>query len=339
MKILSDEQFSELHQIIDEAQNIVLTCHRNADGDALGSTIALANILCKQGKDATVVVPDGFPDFLHWLPGIHNVVRYDKHPEKCALLLKMCDVVFCLDYNTLSRTGDEMCASIAASKAQRVMIDHHLCPDIDCRVCVSMPSMSSTSEMVYHVAVQLGYAEHIDKAVATCIYCGMMTDTGAFTYNSNSPEVYHVIAELLQRGIDKYKIYRNVYYTFSPDRMHLWGHVLSTFHMSKRGDAAYFTISKADMKRFNFIRGDAEGLVNMPLQIKGMKLCISLREDTEKPRLVWVSLRSVDDFPCNKMAEQYYGGGGHLNAAGGRLNCSLEEAVAITEKAIEEFTY
>ena len=167
----------------------------------------------------------------------------------------------------------------------------------------------------------------------------MMTDTGAFTYNSASPEVYNIIARLLAKGINKDRIYRNVYWVFSVSRMRLWGDILSRFIVSDDGRASYFTISRKDMKRYNYIKGDAEGLVNMPLQVKGMKLSISLREDTEKPNLVWVSLRSVDDFPCNKMAEQYFNGGGHLNASGGRLYCSLEKAEEIVKRAIKDFKY
>ena len=172
-----------------------------------------------------------------------------------------------------------------------------------------------------------------------CIYCGMMTDTGAFSYNSNTPKTYSNIARLLEKGINKDKIYRNVYWVFSQNRMRLWGHVLQNFQVSDDGHASYFTISRSDMKKYNFIKGDAEGLVNMPLQIRGMKLSISLREDTEKPNLVWVSLRSVDNFPCNKMAEKYFNGGGHLNASGGRLFCSLAEAEEAVKRAIKEFKY
>ena len=339
MNLLSNDQCSELRQLIDGAQNIIITCHRSPDGDAVGSSLAMASFLQKLGKDATVVVPDAYPDFLMWIPGTQNIVRYDKHPEKADMLLRICDLILCLDYNTLSRTGEEMQKLIERCKAPKILIDHHLDPDIDSVVTVSFPEMSSTSEIVFHTICQLGGYEDMDKAMATCIYCGMMTDTGAFTYNSASPEVYNVIAKLLQKGINKDKIYRNTYWVFSENRMRLWGHVLQNFVVSEGRHASYFVISRQDMKRFRFIKGDAEGLVNMPLQIRGMKLSISLREDTEKPNLVWVSLRSVDDFPCNKMAAQYFNGGGHLNASGGRLFCSLDKAVEVVKRAINEFKY
>lgn len=291
------------------------------------------------GKEATVIIPDAYPDFLMWMPGTQDVVRYDKHPEKAKMMAMISDLIICLDFNTLSRTGEEMETVLRSCKAPKVLIDHHLDPDIDAKIVVSHPTMSSTSELVFHIISQLGGFEQMDKNTATCIYCGMMTDTGAFTYNSASPEIYNVIAQLISKGINKDKIYRNVYWVFSENRMRLWGHVLQNFVISEDRHSSYFTISRQDMKRYHFIKGDAEGLVNMPLQIKGMKLSISLREDTEKPNLIWVSLRSVDNFPCNKMAAQYFNGGGHMNASGGRLYCSLEEAVKIVKKAISEFTY
>lgn len=299
----------------------------------------MASFLRQMGKEATVVIPDAYPDFLMWMPGTQEVVRYDKHPDKAKMMLMIADLIMCLDYNTLSRTGEEMEAALRSCKAPKVLIDHHLDPDIDAKVAVSHPEMSSTSEMVFHIVCQMGGFEQMDKSIATCIYCGMMTDTGAFTYNSTAPETYNVIAQLLSKGINKDKIYRNVYWVFSEQRMRLWGHVLQNFVVSADKHASYFTISRQDMKQYRYIKGDAEGLVNMPLQIKGMKLSISLREDTEKPNLVWVSLRSVDNFPCNKMAAQYFNGGGHMNASGGRLYCSLEEAVEIAKQAISEFTY
>ena len=174
-------------------------------------------------------------------------------------------------------------------------------------------------------------------AAATCLYTGMMTDTGGFTYNSANPEIYEIIALLLTKGIDKDKIYRNVFHVFSTDRIRLTGYVLyEKLQFFAKNKAAVFTLTREEMKRFHFIRGDAEGLVNMPLQVKGMKLSISLREDTERD-VVRVSLRSVDDFPCNRMAEEFFNGGGHLNAAGGRLECTVEEAEKRVKEAIEKF--
>lgn len=339
MNLLTENELSELRQIIDGAQNIIVTCHHNPDGDAIGSSLAMARYLRMQGKDATVIIPDAYPDFLMWMPETQEIVRFDKNVERASMMMKVSDVIFCLDYNATNRVGETMEKALVESKATKVLIDHHLNPTVEAKLIVSHPNMSSTAQMIYHTITELSGDDIIDKKMATCIYCGMMTDTGAFTYNSADPEVYYVIAKLLEKGINKDKIYRNVFWVFSVDRVRLWGDVLQRFVVSEDGHSSYFTISRADMKKYNFIKGDAEGLVNMPLQIKGMKLSISLREDTEKSNLVWVSLRSVDDFPCNKMAEQYFNGGGHLNASGGRLYCSLADAVEVVKRAIKEFKY
>lgn len=339
MNILSNTQINELRQLIDGAQNIIITCHRSPDGDALGSSLALSKYLKSMGKDVNIIIPDAYPDFLMWLPGTQEITRFDKHADKAEIMIKISDLIFCLDYNTANRVGENMESVLLASKAKKILIDHHLDPDIDTALTISLPEMSSTSEIIFHVIDGLGGYDSMDKLTATCIYCGMMTDTGAFSYNSNSPNTYNTIARLLQKGINKDKIYRNVYWVFSQNRMRLWGHILQNFKVSDDGHASYFTISKSDMKKYSFIKGDSEGLVNMPLQIRGMKLSISLREDTEKPNLVWVSLRSVDNFPCNKMAAEYFNGGGHLNASGGRLFCTLEEAEVIVKRAIKEFKY
>jgi phosphoesterase RecJ-like protein len=167
------------------------------------------------------------------------------------------------------------------------------------------------------------------------IYCGMMTDTGGFTYNSNSPDIYFIISQLLTKGINKDRIYRNVYHNFSENRLRLTGFVmLERLVVDAQRHASYYALRREDLRRFHFVKGDAEGLVNMPLQIKGLKLSISLREDTERDNLVWVSLRSVDQFPCNKMAADFFNGGGHQNASGGRLFCSIDEAIKVAQQAI-----
>jgi phosphoesterase RecJ-like protein len=225
--------------------------------------------------------------------------------------------------------------ALVSSPAKKVLIDHHLKPDVPADLVVSFPEASSTSELVFRIVWQMGAFDKLEKAFAVPVYCGMMTDTGGFTYNSSRPEIYFIISELLTKRIDKDKIYRNVYHNYSESRIRLMGYVMyeKLVYMPEY-NAAYYTLTKDELKRFRFIKGDAEGLVNIPQQIKGLRLSISLREDTEKDRVVWVSLRSVDNFPCNLMAEEFFNGGGHLNASGGRLNCSMDEAVKIVKDAI-----
>ena len=336
--LITAEQQTLLIQLIEQSENIICVCHQNPDGDALGASLAWAEYLrVAHGKRAQVLVPDQYPDYLQWLPNSDKIIRYDKHREGCDWTLQHADLLFCLDFNTAGRV-DQMQTSLVASPAKKVLIDHHLNPDVDTVLTVSRPEASSTCELVFRLVWQLGGFEQMTKHFAVPIYCGMMTDTGAFTYNSDSCDVYFIIFLLLSKHINKDRIYRNVYHNFSENRLRLMGYVLyQALVVDQRRHASYFTLTRDVLRRFHFIKGDAEGLVNMPLQIKGHRLSISLREDTERDNLIWVSLRSVDQFPCNQMAAEFFNGGGHLNASGGRLNCSMDEAIMIVQKAIDAY--
>ena len=340
INLMTDLEAQSLKALIEEAKHITIFGHRSPDGDAVGSSLGMQAFLKQYGKeDVKVIVPDMFPNFLQWLPGAEEILRYDKKKEEVEKAIEDSDLMFCLDFNDTSRTA-ELEPLINASNAKKILIDHHLDPSVDTDICVSHPEACSTSELVFRIIWQIGGFEDMDQKAATAIYCGMMTDTGGFTYNSTRPEIFFIISQLLTKGINKDKIYRNVFNTYSVWRMRLLGYVMySKLNVLNDFHATYFTLTKQDLKHFHFIKGDAEGLVNMPLQIRGIKLSISLREDTEKPNTIWISLRSVDDFPCNKLAEKYFNGGGHLNASGGHLNCSMEEAEKIVNKAIREFKW
>jgi len=335
--VLTDDQLVLLNQLILPSRSILITCHRSPDGDAIGSCLGWAEYLRSLGKDPLVIVPDQYPDFLQWLPNTEKVVRYDKHRERCDMLFKTADLLFCLDFNTPSRV-DDMQAALLSTPASRVLIDHHLSPDVPAALTISHPEASSTCELIFRIVWQMGGFDAQSKHFAIPVYCGMMTDTGGFTFNSTRPEIFFIISQLLTKRIDKDRIYRNVYHNYSESRIRLMGYVmyeklvyLADYH------AAYYTLTREEQRRFNFIKGDAEGLVNIPQQIKGLRLSISLREDTEREGTIWVSLRSVDDFPCNQMAERFFNGGGHLNASGGRVSGTLEEAVQTVRQALEAF--
>ena len=335
--LLSATEEAALRTVITDSKNIIITCHKSPDGDAIGASLAWAEYLYTLGQEPTIVVPDAYPDFLHWMPGTEKIVRYDKHTDKVEALFHDADLIFCLDFNSNDRV-DEMKDTLDAATAKRVMIDHHLNPQMDTLLTVSHPTMSSTCELVFRIITQLGGFEEMGKKCATCIYCGMMTDTGGFTYNSNSPEIFYIISQLLTKGIDKDKIYRNVYNNYSPWAIRMRGYLMSQkLNVFADLHASYFSISRRDMRDFHFIKGDAEGLVNEPLRIKGMRLSVSLREDDRRDNLIWVSLRSVDDFPCNKVAAEFFNGGGHLNASGGRLYCSLNEAEKVVRRAFAHY--
>lgn len=338
IELLSEAEIATLQENIDNSNRIVICCHKSPDGDALGSSLAWAEYLRTQGKEPDIIVPDAYPDFLQWLPGTERIIRYDKHAaDKADEMLQKADLIFCLDFNGTNRV-DEMKYALEQSPAHKIMIDHHLDPSMDTVLTVSHPQMSSTSELVFRIIWQLGGFEEMSRKCAVCIYCGMMTDTGGFTYNSNQPEIFFIVSQLLTKGIDKDKIYRNVFNNFSPWAIRLRGYLMSQkLNIFNDLHAAYFTISRRDMRDFHFIKGDAEGLVNEPLKIKGMRLSISLREDDRRDNTIWVSLRSVDDFPCNLVASEFFNGGGHLNASGGRLHCTLNEAERVVRRAFAHY--
>ena len=335
--LLNEQELHELRTHIAQSSRILICAHRGPDGDAVGSSLGWAEYLRQQGKQVDIIMPTPFPDFLRWMPGSQDIRFYARHEAEAEQVIAQADLIFCLDFNGLQRL-QEMQAPVAAAQAKRIIIDHHLDPDrsIAAQV-VSFPTRCSTSEIVCRLIIELGGWDELPQKAAVCLYTGMMTDTGGFTYNSNDPEIYEVISMLLTKGIDKDKIYRNVFNVYSEDRMRLTGYILYRklrFYYNRH--ASIFALTREEMRRFHFIRGDAEGLVNMPLQVKGMRLSISLREDTERD-VVRVSLRSVDDFPCNRMAEEFFHGGGHLNASGGELPFPLSEAMLTAERAIKAY--
>ncbi len=337
INIITEQEAATLREMIAASRRIVICCHKSPDGDAIGSSLGWCKYLQMLGKEPIVCLPDAMPDFLQWLPGCDKVVRYDKQPGVVRQAFETADLVFCLDFSSKGRT-DEMEEALSLGSAKRVVIDHHLKPNLEADLLISQPHMSSASELVFRLVWQLQGFEKMDKDWAKCVYCGMMTDTGGFTYNSTDPAIYLIISQLLTKGIDKDKIYRNVFNNSSPWAIRFRGYLMSQkLNVFDDLHASYYCVTRKELKKFHFIKGDLEGLVNEPLRIKGMKLSISLREDTEKENLVLVSLRSVDDFPCNKVAEKYFNGGGHLNASGGKLYCNIQKAEQIAMAAIQDF--
>ena len=354
--LLSSSQISLWQQLLSAARHIVITCHRGPDGDAIGSTTALASWLRRRYPEADIriVAPTLFPDFLKWVPGAEDILLYEKHEDEVRPVIEQSDLVILCDHGELKRMwtlGDV----VRDHPTPRIMIDHHLDPEPGIAdLVISHPDLSSTCEVLLRIMLELEPASASPSASvaegcpaealpllthdeAVSLYTGMMTDTGAFTYASSRPEIFELISILLRYGIDKDKIYRNVFYTCSPNRMKLQGYMLyAKLDVWKKAHTALMTFTNAERRRFGTLNGDTEGLVNLPLQILGMKLSIFLREDTEHP-CIRVSLRSVDDFPCNEMAAEFFGGGGHKNAAGGEVWGTMDDAVAIAKKAVQKY--
>ena len=335
-KVIAQAEVDHVEKWFERAEKIVIVSHVSPDGDAIGSSLGLYHFLTSQEKTVNVVVPNAFPEFLHWMPGAKEVIVYDKYKEYADKLINEADVLCCLDFNVLSRI-DNMEEVVRNTPARKMMVDHHLYPGDFCRITISHPEISSTSELVFRLICQLGNFSDITKEGAECIYTGMMTDTGGFTYNSNDREIYYIISELLSKGIDKDEIYRKVFNTHSEGRLRLMGYVLyDKMQVFPEFNSALIWLDASEQKRFQYKKGDTEGFVNIPLSIKDVRFSVFLREDTEK-KMIKVSLRSVGTFPCNKVAAEFFNGGGHLNASGGEFYGPMEEAINLFKQALVKY--
>lgn len=333
-KIIDQGLIDKVKHLLDKSDKIVILTHVSPDGDAIGSSLGLYQYLVDSGYDVTIIVPNEFPNFLKWIPGAKDILIYEKYGEFAAKLICEADLIFCLDFNSLKRIR-EVAPAVEISDAKKVLIDHHPDPDTFCNVTISYPQISSTSELVFRMICRMGDFDLISKSAAEAIYTGMMTDTGAFTYNSNNAEIYNIIAHLLAKGIDKDKIYSKVYHNYSADRFKMLGQMLSE-NMKIYDDygAALVWLTKAEQAHYHAEKGDTEGFVNIPLSIKGISFAVFLREDDS---MIKISLRSQGTFPCNSFAAQCFNGGGHLNASGGEYYGSLLEAMAVFEKTLPEY--
>ena len=334
-KVIEQAKIDHFTKWFERADKIVIVSHVSPDGAAIGSSLGLAQFLDSQDKTVNVIVPNAFPDFLKWMPGSKDILLYDRYKEFADKLINEADIICCLDFNSLKRI-EEMADSVATSPARKILIDHHLYPEDFCRIVISHPEISSTSELVFRLICRMGYFSDISREGAECIYTGMMTDTGGFTYNSNNREIYFIISELLSKGIDKDDIYRKVYNTYSESRLRLMGYVLSNMKVYREYNSALISLTKEEQGKFDYIKGDSEGFVNIPLSIKNVRFSCFLREDTER-RIIKISLRSVGTFPCNKLAAEFFNGGGHLNASGGEFTGTMAEAKQVFEEALKKY--
>ena len=335
---------------IQPAQHVALLTHQSPDGDAMGSSLAMYHYIKSLGKEARVIVPNAFPDFLAWMPGADTVLLYDNQKEQADIYLDAADLVICTDFNAPNRIG-ALGDKMLTLTCPKVMIDHHLHPSDFADFIVSVPEASSTCELVYDL---LSYSEadrsseceirtfnfQLSTPIAQCLYTGLMTDTGNFSYNSNRPQIYPMIASLIEAGVDKDTIYNAVFNQYSVDRIKLVGYCLyQKMRVFPEHHAALIYLNRKELYRFNFQKGDAEGIVNMPLQSKDIHYSVFMREDKATPdemeknggikTKIKLSFRSQGDRPVNVFASEVFNGGGHANAAGGEYYGPLAEAVQL----------
>lgn len=306
-------------------KNIVITTHFKPDGDALGSALGLFHWLIKRGHQVEVIVPSDFPYFLDWMPGRESVMIYTEQRETADQLIQKADIIFCLDFNALSRIN-EMKDAVASATGLRFMIDHHLEPEGFDDVRLWDSSAAATAQLVYRfIKDEMQAQDEINEEIATCLYTGIMTDTGSFRFRSTTVEIHRIIADLIEKGAKNWKIHENIYNTNTEKRLRFLGHCLiNRLEVMQEFNTAFFVIPKKDLIDFEIGTGDTEGLVNYALSIQGIRFAALIIERQEAIKL---SFRSIGDFPCNEFSKAHFNGGGHLNAAGGNSSDSLSAVV------------
>ena len=334
---ISQTNLSLLRELIEKpAQKMVILSHTNPDGDAVGSSLAWAEALRNNGHSVTCIVPNKYPYYLDWMTGIRDIVIFKNDTEGCAeKAVSEADIIFCLDFHSLSRL-DALGDMIAANTtAKRVLIDHHLNPSEAFDVMFSYPEASSTSYLVYKLIEALWGAESVTAKQAEVMYVGMMTDTGNFSFSTLTPALYRALAVLAGTGIDIPQIHNNVYNSFTEGRARLFGYAINRkMKLLRKGTVAHMSLTEDEMRRFWFQQGDSEGFVNYPLTIKKMRMSAMF---TEHKDFIRVSLRSRGAVDVNTFAARYFEGGGHHNAAGGKSYVSMAETIARFEAAVEEY--
>lgn len=323
----------ELNSLTGHARNILLICHINPDGDAIGSQLAFYHYLKSKGREAAMLSPNYLQEFLKWMDGSEKITIFIKEREKSIRMIREADLIIMFDFNQPGRLGEAM-DHVIESSARKVVIDHHLNPSDFADLLITDPSKCSTAELVHELVRQMNGREAVSKAYAEALYVGIITDTGNFEHGNFTGDTFRTIADLIDSGIDKVSIFNKIYNNFSADRMRLQGLALNgRMVIVPELRSAYIYLSKQDLKDYNNVKGDTEGFVNMPLSIRDVIFSTLF---IEKDGFVKLSFRSKGSFPVNEFAAAYFSGGGHLNASGGEFSGSLDESIAYFLKILEE---
>ncbi|WP_396168803.1 bifunctional oligoribonuclease/PAP phosphatase NrnA [Flavobacterium sp.] len=331
---MNEQDILAVQSLLATPKKIAIIPHRNPDGDAMGSTLGLYYFLLKNNHFPVVVSPNQFPDFLAWMPGSENVQIFEKDKKNSTKILEEADLVFTLDFNALHRVG-EMENVLNSLKAPFVMIDHHQSPDDYAAVTFSDVAYGSTCEMVYHFINALGKKSQIDKTIGTCIYTGILTDSGSFRFPKTTGTTHRIIADLIDLGVENSEIPTLLFDNSSFDRLQLLGRALQNMKIFPEHKTTYTTLTQKELDQFNYIKGDTEGVVNYGLSIQGIVFTAIFIENAEE-KIIKISLRSQGDFDVNLFAREYFDGGGHRNAAGGKSEVSMEETVQKFEDLVRK---
>lgn len=332
MKV-SETAISNLIDLLKGKPEVLITTHYNPDGDAIGSSLALYHVLNSIGIHAQVLIPNELPSYLLWMPGVQECIIYSSDQATGNELLSKAEVIFCMDYNAIHRVK-LFAERMQTSFATRVLIDHHIEPANEFDFGFSTTNVSSTSELLYHILSDAGFSNHFNLQMAECLFVGIMTDTGSFSYSCNNPETFEITAGLIRLGIDVHRIHRLVYDTYSESRMRLLGYCLGPrLKVIPEYSTAYIHLTLDDLNKYDYQQGDTEGVVNYALSIQGVVLAALFTERDDRIR---VSLRSKGNFSVNELARTYFNGGGHLNAAGGDIFMPMPVALTWFESLLPE---
>lgn len=331
---MNSSEINELQDLLAKPRKIVVVPHRNPDGDAIGSCLALHQFLTARGHHSHLIAPNDYPEFLKWLPGESEVIKYDQQREKSDDLLKEAEFIFTLDFNSFSRTGD-MAEVLGKCNATFVMIDHHQQPDTYAKFMSSNVESSSTCQMIYHFIEKFDAVDEITPDIATCLYTGIMTDTGSFRFPSTTSDTHRVIANLIDCGAKNSSIHQKILDTNSIEKIQLLGVALENMRVIEGCRTAYITLSQKELDNHHFKKGDTEGFVNYGLSLKGIVFAAIFIENKAE-NIVKISLRSKGDFDVNQFSRTHFQGGGHKNAAGGKSDDSLVETVNYFEKTVTD---
>lgn len=329
---MNEQDIIGINELLATPKRIVIIPHRSPDGDAMGSTLALYHLLLKTGQDPVVVAPNEFPDFLSWLPGSENVLIYEKDKDAVGERMLHAEIIFTLDFNALHRTG-EMEHVLAKSDATFVMIDHHQSPDSYAKYMYSNTAYGSTCEMIYNFITQLGHHEKIDTTIATCIYTGIVTDSGSFRFPSTTSNTHRVVADLIDKGINNGQIHNQLFDNSSYNSLLLLGRALQNMKILTNHKTCYITLTQQELDDHGYVKGDTEGIVNYALRIKGIIFAAIFIENAED-NMIKISFRSQGNFDVNAFAREHFNGGGHVNAAGGRSALPLSETISKFENIL-----
>lgn len=314
-----------IYHAVQSAQSIVITSHRSPDGDSIGSSMGLFHVLKKWGKNVHVVHPDTAPGYLNWVPDSDKIIHFDGQTIEASDLLEKADLIFCLDYNEPSRVGTDMQSVLIETKALKVMIDHHLFPDAFCSLQISETSVCSTSQLVIQWLEAINKLDSLDEVSGSCLYLGIMTDTGSFRFPSVDAHTHDILSMLLRKGVKHWEIHEAVFDTNTIDRMRLRGFALSEKLVCLDGyPIAYVSLTNDELVRFNYQKGDTEGLVNQVLGIEGIKMAVLF---VEKDSKIKISFRSKGEYVVNELARQHFEGGGHAYASGGISDLTMPETI------------